>query len=57
MIMQVPLVRPDWGDGQEARARLRAWVDQIYLPSYGHLASDWVLPVAAPAVLLRPGLA
>jgi hypothetical protein len=39
-----PDAAPAWwnlgaGDRQEPLARLRAWVDQVYLPGYGHLAA------------------
>jgi len=39
-----PVPAPQWWklgepEREEALARLRAWVDQIYRPSYGHLAA------------------
>ena len=41
-----------------AIGKLRAWVEQVYRPGYGHLAaSSGGLLGAAPAVPVRPGLA
>ena len=43
-------------DRQEPVARLRAWVEQVYRPGYGHLAASlgpcWALPRPVP---VRPG--
>ena len=53
--------RPRWwklaaADRQEPIARLRAWVEQVYRPGYGHLAATlgpcWACPRPVP---VRPG--
>ena len=33
------MVEPDGTERDEALSRLRAWVEQIYRPGYGHLAA------------------